>query len=142
MEYGKIKPKLKILIAAVVLFSLTASLAQAALVTCGRRGAGTDSQPCELTGIVLIAVRLINLFLGISWLIALFFIFWGGYNLATSAGNEEKMKAARADFKNGVIGFFIIMMAFLLVDYLLHAFGGYSFSPGADNSIYEFLPGF
>lgn len=91
---------------------------------------------------MLIAIRLINLFLGLSWILALFFIFWGAYNLAASAGNEEKIKAAKADFKNGVIGFFLIMGAFLLVNYALVAFGGYSFFPNDPNSIYKFLPGF
>src|SRR3989344_672364 len=104
------KSKLKIIIAAIVLFFLTSSVASAAIVTCGQmpQAPGATVDPCTLTDLVIIVMRITNFFLGISWILALFFIFWGGYNLASSAGNEEKMKNAKADFRNGVIGFFII----------------------------------
>lgn len=107
------------------------------LVSCG----GTTQPACQLGDLVILIIRVINWFLGMSWILALFFIFWGSYNIAAAAGNEEKMKAGKTDFRNGIIGFFLIMAAFLLVDFTLIVFSGYTLDQEKTNCIYQFIPG-
>lgn len=57
-----------------------------------------------------------------------------------SSGNEEKITAAKTSFKNAIIGFFLILLSFLIVNVVVSLFGGYSFDPSSNNSIYKFLP--
>lgn len=134
------KPKKKFFAVVLLALLLTTQLAYAqpatpskGIVSCGGHG----QADCQLPDLVILIVRVINFFLGVSWIIALFFIFWGAYNLITAAGNDEKIKAGKTDFRNGVIGFFIVMIAFVLIDYVLVVFGGYRL-----NEIYKFIPGF
>ncbi|MDP4001383.1 MAG: pilin [bacterium] len=113
------------------------SVSQAALVDCGR--SGTDN-PCELKDMILILIRVINILIGLSWLVAIWFVFWAGFNMIDSSGNEEKITAAKTSFKNAIIGFFLIMLSFLIVNVVVSMFGGYSLDPSSNNSIYKFLP--
>ncbi len=48
-------------------------------------------------------------------LIILFFVFvWGGYDLLLSQGRPEKIKSAKAKFTTGIIGFALIVSAYII----------------------------
>ena len=57
-------------------------------------------------------------------LVILFFVFvWGGYDLLLSQGNPEKVKSAKAKFTTGIIGFILIISAYIIVRLLSAMFG-------------------
>ena len=132
------KQKIKIIIPVLICLLFFANFSQAALVNCG--GYGPNGQPqkaCQLTDLVIVMVRLINFFLGMAWLVAMFFIFWAGYNMLSSSGNEEKLTAAKGTFRSAVVGFFLVMASYLLVNFAVQAFTGFKYDL---KSILDFLP--
>jgi hypothetical protein len=90
---------------------------------------------CTIRDLIGIVIKFINFAIGIAWLVAVFFVFWGSYGLATSYGNSEKIAGAKKTIQQGIIGFFLIMASFILINWLLIALGGYSFE-----EMLEFLP--
>jgi len=59
-------------------------------------------------------------------MVAMLFIIWGGWGMVTAGGNEEKITAAKSVFSHAVIGFFLIMVAFILLDAIVLILGPYS----------------
>lgn len=119
------------------------------IVPCGRSDQiGPDGQviECELPNLILLLVRVINFFLGVSWLVAMFFMFWGSYNMVSAWGNEEKLTVAKTTFKNAVIGFFLILVSYLLVNFVVLALSGekwtLNFNPTepGQQSIFKLFP--
>ncbi len=120
-----------------IIILLLAQPVSAAIVNCGLSGTTT---PCTLPHLVELVARLINTLIGLSWLVAVFFVFWSGYNMATAYGNQEKLTTAKSSFKDAIIGFFLIMVAFLLVNFVAVVLGGYSLNYNDQNSIFKLLP--
>lgn len=146
----KSKAKIILLIFFLVLLNLvvfvrpvSAALDQG-LVPCGHTDpmTGTITNPCELKHLILIVIRIINMLLGFSWLIATFFIFWGGWTMVTSWGNAEGIQKGKDIFSQAIIGFFLVMVSFILLNFVVAAFTGNTFTldPNAPNSILKFLP--
>ena len=79
---------------------------------------------CSLWDLVLVVVRLINFLLAISGLVAMIFIVWGGWGMITAAGNEEKITTGKATLSNAVIGFFLILVAWVLIDAIVNILAG------------------
>ncbi len=147
------KIKIILLVVLVLLVSfLIVNISQAALIRCGDiqydpQGkikvdpvTGKPAGECTLPNLLTVVFRLINILLGLSWLVAFFFIFWAGFSMVIAYGNEEKLKAARTGLTQAVIGFFLILLAFALINTLIALIGGYSLDPNAPNSIFKFLP--
>lgn len=120
-----------------VIMLLLAYPASAAIVNCGHTG--TTSQ-CTLPDLIKLIARFINTLIALSWLVAVFFVFWSGYGMATSWGNSEKLTQAKASFRDAIIGFFLILIAFILVQFVAVALGGYSLGYNDENSIFKLLP--
>jgi TRAP-type C4-dicarboxylate transport system permease small subunit len=70
---------------------------------------------------------IISLLLSFLYAIAaviLFFIFvWGGYDILTSQGNEEKLSSGSQKISSGVIGFILLVLAFFLTRIVAYVFG-------------------
>jgi hypothetical protein len=115
------RQKIKSISAAVLLgLFLFANFASAALVTCG----GPTTPECKITDIILLIVRIINFLLEWAWLISLFMILWSAFTLLGSSGNEEAVTAGKDTLKQAIIGFFLIMIAYLLINWLVSALTG------------------
>ena len=108
-----------------IVFALVAqpALAQTGLVPCK----GTVADPCTFKHLVLIVMKAINILLGLSWLFAVFFVFWGGWSIVTAFGNSEGIEKGKKTFGNAVIGFFLIMVAYILLNFTVVAFTGQPF---------------
>lgn len=89
-----------------------------------RCAAGPDN--CTIRDLIFVVIRVINFFIGASWLVALFFVFWGAYGLSTSYGNSEKIEAGKKTIQNAIVGFFLVIVAFLLINWLVMVLGGLS----------------
>ncbi len=61
----------------------------------------------------------INNFLGFLYLVAVIIALWGGFNILTAAGDEEKVKKWKTILIQAAIWLFIIFLADSLVNFLL-----------------------
>jgi hypothetical protein len=131
---------MKLKLKAVFLVSLyllaLAHFSSAQLVTCGHSSAAGTNE-CQLQDLVITLIKIINTLMGLSWLVAVFFVFWGGWGMVNSAGNPEKLKEGKSTFTNAIIGFFLIMVSFLLVNFVVSAFTGKQFDL---DTIRSFIP--
>lgn len=56
--------------------------------------------------------------------VILFFMFvWGGYDILTSQGSEEKMSSGSQKIASGVIGFILLVLAFFVTRIVAYVFG-------------------
>ena len=90
------------------------------------RGLVGCTNDCTIKDFVLLVFRLINFLLSMASMVAMLFIIWGGWGMVTAGGNEEKITAAKSVFSHAVIGFFLIMVAFILLDAIVLILGPYS----------------
>ncbi|KKQ01588.1 MAG: hypothetical protein US11_C0006G0030 [Candidatus Roizmanbacteria bacterium GW2011_GWA2_36_23] len=56
-------------------------------------------------------------------IILLLVFIWGGYDFVLSQGNPEKVKSAQAKLTTGIIGFFLLVLAFFLSKLVARIFG-------------------
>jgi len=81
------------------------------------------SMPQETNALPLMIGRAINYFFGLIGAIALIMILLGGYEWMLSGGNEEKVGKAMKRINSGILGLFIIFVAYALVYGILFALG-------------------
>ena len=56
-------------------------------------------------------------------LVILFFVFaWGGYDLLLSQGKPDKIRSAKAKFTTGIIGFALVVSAYIVAFLLKYIF--------------------
>lgn len=67
--------------------------------------------------------RVVQFLIPLGAVILLLVFIWAGYNYMTSQGNPEKVKSAQAKLTTGLIGFFLLMLAYVLVKLLSFIFG-------------------
>lgn len=114
---------------AVLMLSLifVGQFAHAAFVTCGGRNADGSMQPaCEISDLIYLVIRVINYLFGFAGLVAMGFIVWAGYGMVTAGGNEEKIAGSKTALSHAIIGFFLVLLAFLLIDAIVALLGGFS----------------
>lgn len=71
---------------------------------------------CDFCALVETANRLINLFFEILIIVAVIMVVYAGLKLVTSGGNASAMQDAKSMLSNVIIGFVIILAAWLIVD--------------------------
>lgn len=81
------------------------------LVPCG----GTGNDPCEFSDLIVLAQRIIQFLIVISVPIAAGLFSYAGYLYITAAGNPGQVSKAHNVFISVVIGFMIVLGAWLLV---------------------------
>lgn len=70
-----------------------------------------------------IVATVIEAFLGLLAIIFIILMIVAGYKWMTAAGNEDKVKEARTQIKNAVIGLAIIIMAYAITYFVFEALG-------------------
>ena len=112
------KSKIQTLVIVLVsgLFLFAANYAQADLVKCG--GPAPEA-PCTIPDLIKTVVAIINFLLSWAWLVSTLFIVWSGWNMLDTGGNEENIATAKTSFKQAVIGFFLIMASFVLINFIV-----------------------
>lgn len=67
--------------------------------------------------------RLLSFLMPLAAIILLFVLIWGGYDFLMSGGTPDKIKAAQGKITAGLIGFFILIFAYLIVKIITFIFG-------------------
>ncbi|MBY0310310.1 hypothetical protein K2Q16_04160 [Patescibacteria group bacterium] len=89
----------------------------AGLVPCGGRGEA-QCQACDVTKLINSVVAWLMVVLSI---VAALLIMVAGFRLLTSGGNPGALNQAKETFSNILIGFFILLAGWLLIDTLMKA---------------------
>ncbi len=94
------------------------------LIPCGRNcdDASTpwiETAPCNLCSLVLMMQLIIEFLVRLSAALALISIIFGGFLHTSSLGNEGNISRAKSMIKYTLIGFFIILIAWAIVDSIL-----------------------
>jgi len=106
------KQTLKYIIVALVLFLPVFAFA-AGLVPCG---GPSDPGPCTIKDIFVIIARVTNILIGIAGIYAVYVIIGAGFWLITTMGNEEAITKNRKALTQAVVGFVLVMMAFMFIN--------------------------
>ncbi len=105
------------------------SLAQdSGLVTC----TGAD---CNVCTFVQLISNIVNWLFGFLVLLAVLGIMYAGFQLVTSAGNTSALDKAKSMFTNIIIGFVIVLSAWIIVDTVMKAFAAPESKLGMWNQI-------
>lgn len=139
MAKQKIKITFYAFLAVMLLF---ANFASAQLVNCGGYNPdGSRQTDCAVSDLIFTIERIINFLLAWAWLLAVFFILWGGWEMINAGGNEEGITKGKDTFKHAIIGFFLIMAAYLLVNLFVGLLTGTGVpGAGAFDAIRGLLP--
>ena len=117
------KSKIPVFLLLILIGLSLSNPSSAALVRC---------RDCTISNLWTTIMNLINFLLTWSGLVAIIFVIWGGWQMLTSGGNEETVTAGKTTFSNAIIGFFLIMTAFVLLNFIVSlAFGDGKFRAGA-----------
>ena len=134
LKYKKIIPVLTL--GFLFLFNATVFAASTAgdrgLVGCGT---STGTECTSISQLVVVVIRIIDYLFSFASMVALVFIVWAGYQMVTAGGNEEKIATAKTSLSDAVIGFFLIMISFVLLNAIVLILGKYSLK-----DLYNFLP--
>jgi Type IV secretion system pilin len=89
------------------------------LVPCGgyKDAAGTQREnPCNLCDIFSLIAIVTNYLISVAGIYAVFQIIFAGFRLVYSMGDEESITKNKGALSAAVVGFVLVMMAFLLVN--------------------------
>jgi len=75
--------------------------------------------PCGFGGVLQIIQNLMNFGIGIAILVATIIIAWGGFLYIMSSANPESRSKANKMLINAAIGLFIVLSAWLIVDFVM-----------------------
>jgi uncharacterized membrane protein len=101
------------------------------LVPCGRSGLPGEpgTEPCQFEHIVVLVVRMINYLITVAAVVAMYQVLLSGFNMIVALGNPEKLKSAREGLSHAVVGFALIILAFVMVNLLVNGIFGTPGSP-------------
>lgn len=94
------------------------------LVPCG----STADNPCQLVDLFNLVIGITNFMISFAGVIAVIAVIFGGYSLVVAAGNPEAVTGAKKLITGAVIGFFFVMAAFAVSNFLI--FGSRQIIPG------------
>jgi len=101
-------------------FSSLPSSASAALIPCGRSsGTAAETAPCTICHVVVGGKGLIDWGLSIMTVVAITILFAMAVLYVISAGDEGMMGTAKGGIKAALIGFAVMLSAWLIVNIIL-----------------------
>lgn len=108
---------LSIILATVFLVPAFQPVQARGLVPCGGYTAsGQAEPPCTVEDIFRLFAIAINFLIGTAGVYAVFQILNAGFWLITTSGDEEKITQWKTGLSNAVVGFVLVMLAFIFVN--------------------------
>lgn len=92
-------------------------------VFCGKRSQDDPNTPvvegaCTLNDLWTLIFYGANFLIGMSGLVALFFVVWGGVRMMLSFGNPEAVKEGKSTITNALLGLVLVLLSYLIVGYV------------------------
>jgi hypothetical protein len=94
-----------------------AATAAEPLIPCG----GANQHPCQSCDVVTLANNVVGWLVGALGAIAVLIIVYAGIKMVTSNGNHHALEEAKGMMMNMIIGYLIVLAAWLVLDYVLKA---------------------
>ena len=95
------------------------------LVPCGR-SSPPGNEPCDLSDLISLIMRMINYLISIAGVVAMYEILSAGFNMISALGNAEKIQHSKEQIAQAVVGFAIVVLAFVFVNLLVNVLFGAS----------------
>lgn len=111
------------------------SILEGGIVNCGNKGTVEDknvSDACTVEDIFKFMGRLASILIALAGIVAVFFIVKSGLQMVLAAGDMGAITKARKGLTNAVIGFVLVMIAFLTVNTILKGSLSLGLKSGAD----------
>jgi hypothetical protein len=93
--------------------------------------AGCSGPDCSLCNVADMANGIIKWLIGILFMVFALLLAIAGVRLVTSGGNHHALDEAKSSFTNAIIGFIIILSAWLIVDTIMRVLVGTDANPGS-----------
>lgn len=81
------------------------------------------------SNLATLATYVLNIVLLLSGILAVFFLIYSGIQYITSAGNPDRIKAARGGIINAIIGIIVIVAAYFIIKVAISVGGSVSKQP-------------
>ena len=117
------KQRSVILLLLLLTVSLTPLPASAQLVSCGNNG----QADCTFKDLVELIILVINYLISLAAIVAIFLILVSGFKLVTAAGVPERISSAKDGLRNAIIGFVMIITAFVIINLIVKGLLGSQF---------------
>lgn len=106
------------------------------LVNCGRspsegRAPGEEpgTEPCDLQHLIGLIMRMINYLISVAGAVAIYEILSAGFDMVFALGNAEKIQHSKEKIAQAVVGFAIVILAFVFVNLIVNYILGDPNSP-------------
>ena len=76
------------------------------------------------TNMVTTIENIVAFLIGLLYLIAVIFALYGGFQILTAGGDEDKVKKGKTTLINAAIGLAVIFLASTLIDWIISLFNG------------------
>ena len=118
-----LKKQIFILLSALILFAPTAVQARG-LVPCGGYEADgvTLERPCGVTDVFVLIARVTNFLIAMAGVFAVYELVGAGFWLIVSTGNEEAITKRKSQATSAVVGFVLVLMAYMFVNTVVNFF--------------------
>ncbi len=93
--------------------------------------AGCSGPDCSTCNLVDLANGVIQWIIGILFVVFAGVMAWAGFGLVTSNGNHHALDEAKGYFVNAIVGFIIMLSAWLIIDTVMRGLIGTSSNPGS-----------
>jgi len=98
------------------------------IIPCGRewndpQTPWNDTAPCDICHIFMLLNLFMNFLVSLASVLAVLAIVFTGFLFITSAGNSEKRNKAKNNLKWIIVGFLVVFLAWLIIDFLLFIWG-------------------
>ena len=101
------------------------------LVPCGRTpttgkapGDEPGTKPCQFRDLIVLLIRVVNYMISVAAIVAMYHILAGGFGFITALGESEKIQRAKDTISNAVVGFAMIILAFVFVNLVVNGILG------------------
>lgn len=118
-----LKQKIFIICASFVMLLAPVAVSARGLVPCGgyKDDASTiREKPCTVEDVFVLSAKLINFLVATAGFYAVVWIVYSGFGMVLAAGNEESLSKHKKGLTNAIIGFFIVIVAFTLINTVIN----------------------
>lgn len=85
---------------------------------------GKITNPCKFPDLIIMIVRVINYLISVAAIVAMYQVLSAGFWLTAALGNPEKIEQNKKALSHAVVGFGIIILAFVMVNLLVSGLFG------------------
>jgi hypothetical protein len=111
------KQKIIVIISLVLLATAPHFVSAAGLVPCG----SNRQSPCTVLDIFTLVAQVTNWLIAVAGIYAVYKIIEAGFWLTVSLGNEESITRRKTEIQNAIIGFVLVMFAYMFINTAVNA---------------------